>query len=575
MKLSFQSIIQLLTLSFLTFVITLAHATAPKMDTIYTVQLGTFQDMSIADFEDIRHAGYLYAENLAQGGQMSVFVSNYKDKKRAEDVLYLVKSKGYDDAFVSERPLAKGENVYVVQLASQDCRDFIDWDKYARGGQMYVITNGTNIKITSMPFRDLEKAKEKAAILNKLGFNGAFVKNANTLALHKVTQFNTVRDINFMPAAVSIDKDSNTEGVTEVDEEAVVTIESPTTSIPDFAPKAPTSVDKTSRTSVKSLQKFLKNQNSYSSSLDGIYGKGTASGIAMLESSNRQLNRYKIISSERSKSIEEEPLTTLESIIVTLHNDPKSSYAELAKQKSPMAKAYRAYILFIADQPNNQDKINDLMNEAINEAYAGFAGEAPFDYSSTYAYTDLEQLILHTRYVQAALNEEPITPCWLFIKHKDEAYSAFRKATEKGIDGYKMQNCEGFLQWDNVILLKTISTDLNPDEDHFTDEMLKKERAYASRRNRLYLIPRALNQDEEKNIVAWNDQLWKSMDLRIGEDKFFAKFAVPFKLAYHKAWIQLEDYYIEKGFKKYQANALALSVLQSVVGVDVQTYMQQ
>ena len=80
---------------------------------------------------------------------------------------------------------------------------------------------------------------------------------------------------------------------------------------------------------------------------------------------------------------------------------------------------------------------------------------------------------------------------------------------------------------------------------------------------------------DNKCIMKWNNDLWKSMDMRIAEDKFFAKFGVPFKLAYHKAWIQLEDYYIEKGFKKYQANALALAVLQSVIGVDVESYMKE
>ena len=213
------------------------------------------------------------------------------------------------------------------------------------------------------------------------------------------------------------------------------------------------------------------------------------------------------------------------------------------------------------------------MNAAIKEAYADFSGKAPFDYNSAYAYNNLEQLILHTRYVQAALKEEPITPCWLFIKHKEEAYSAFGNLLEKGLEDFRMQGCSGFMEWDNIILLKTISTDLNPNEDHLTNQQLKLERIYSSKRNKLYLIPRALNKEEEDKITAWNNQLWNSMDFKIAEDKFFAKFGVPFKLAYHKSWIQLEDYYIEKGFKKYQANALALSVIQSIVGVDIDPYL--
>lgn len=574
MKLSFQTNVQLLTLAFLTFAITLAHAATPDTDTIYTVQLGVFKDdMTIADFEDIRNVGYLYAETLSRGNQMSVFISNYKSRSKAEGVLSYVKSKGYEDAFISERPLVKGVMTHVVQLASQVDTDYINWKTYARGGQLYLILEGKQLKITSVPFRDLEKAKEKARILENLGFKGAFVKSVNTLALHKVTQFNTVKEIDFTPQAISIDIANNTEGVTAVNGTETATV-FPTKETVDMSPKAPTQISRESRLSVKSFQQFLKSQNAYNSSLDGVYGKGTATGIAQLEANNRQYNRYKALSVEVPRLNNEEAITELDAILLSIPSDPKNAYSALTQKNSPIAKAYRAYILFIADHDNNQDKINGLMNAAIKEAYAGFNGKAPFDYNATYAYNNLEQLILHTRYVQAALKEEPITPCWLFIKHKEEAYSAFGNLLEKSLEDFRMQGCSGFMEWDNIILLKTISTDLNPNEDHLTNEQLKLERIYSSKRNKLYLIPRALNTDQENKIVEWNDQLWASLDLKIAEDKFFAKFGVPFKLAYHKSWIQLEDYYIEKGFKKYQANALALSVIQSIVGVDIEPYLK-
>ena len=573
-RFSFQTQVQLLTLAFLTFVITLAHANNdPTQDTIYAVQLGIFDNTTIADFEELRGAGYLYAEGLSQGTQMSIYLSNYSNKKQAETVLQFAKNRGYDKAFISERPLIKGESVYVVQIASQSSKDYIDWQNYARGGQLYLILEGKEVKITSVPFRDMEKAKQKATILKSLGFKGAFVKNANTLQIHKVNQFNTIKEVSFVPTAVSIDKDSNAEGVTN-DENAKPTPISPDAMALDMTAKEPTSINKESRLSVKSFQQFLKAQNAYSSGLDGVFGKNTASGIAMLEASNKKYNRYKIVASEVMNSAVEETMSDLDAILLSIPADPKEAYSALTRKKSPIAKAYRAYILFIADQTSNQEKINNLMNEAIQSAYGTYKGEAPFDYTSKYAYADLEQLILHTRYIQAVLKDEPITPCWLFVKHRDAAYSAFGKATEKGIGEVKMQNCAGFMQWDNVIILKTISSDLNPDEDNLTEKQLKSERAFSSMRNRLYLIPRPLNKEQEDKVVKWNDELWTSLDLRMAEDKFFAKFGVPFKLAYHKAWIQLEDYYMEKGFQKYQANGLALAVLQSVIGVDVESYMK-
>ncbi len=576
MKISSLSLIQMTTLAFLTFVITMAHAASPTQDTIYTVQLGLFDHVTIADFDELRSAGYLYSEPLSTEGRQAVFLSNFNTRNQAANVLYFAKSKGYEDAFISERPLVKGEKVFVVQIASRQSKDYIDWEQYAGVGQLYTLLDGKTLKVTSVPFRSIEKAQEKAMIMKAMGYDDAFVKPVNTLMLHKVNLFNTIKDIDFSPRAVSANQNMNEEGVTEVPEDAVADVIPQEYEVVEnvFYDKGPQTVSKEKRQSVKSLQKFLKSQNAYASTLDGIHGKGTASGISMLEESNEFYKRYAVTASENAKSVETPELSELNVLIAAVPNNNKETYAALAQQTSPIAKAYRAYILFMADQSSNQNQINELMNLAIKEAYTSFEGNAPFDISSSYAYTELEQLILHTRYIQAALKDEPITPCWLFTKHKAEAYSAFSKAESKGLPVINMQDCPGFLQWDNIVLLKTISTDLNPKDDDLDEEAKKLERSNGAQLTKLYIIPRALRTDNEKAVVAWNDKLWASLDNKMSEDKFFAKFAVPFKLAYHKSWVQLEDHFMEKGFKKYQANALALSVLKSIVENDVKDYLK-
>ncbi len=575
MRISTLNMIQLTTLAFLTFVITLAHAAAPQKDTIYTVQLGLFDNVTIADFDELRKAGYIYAEPLSTEGRQAIFVSNFQSKNKAENVLVFAKSKGYEDAFITERPLIKGEKVYVVQVASRTSRDYINWNDYAGIGQLHMLLDEKAVKITSVPFRDIEKAKEKQMILQTLGFDDAFVKATNTLMLHKVNTFNTIKEIDFEPKAISADMAKNEEGVMEVpaDEWAYVVPESLSPSPDDFLAKGPNTISKESRQSVKSLQKFLKKQAAYAGEDDGIYGKGTASGVGYIEKNTPQYSRYIAMVGENSRNATAKEMNELDALIISIPTNTKETYAELGKQRSPMAKVYRAYILFMADQEANRPQINELMNNAIREAYFQFEGEAPFDYNSAYDYSDLEQLILHTRYVQAALNEEPITPCWLFNKHKDVAYSAFAKAEAQGIRNNNMQHCSGFMQWDNIILLKTIASDLNAAEGELTAEMKKRQRAADAQLNKYYMIPRPLDKDMETGVVKWNDQLWSSLDLKMSEDKFFAKFGVPFKLAYHKSWIQLEDFYMEKGFKKYQANGLALAVLKSIVENDVEGYL--
>lgn len=563
--------VQAATLALLTFAITMAHAAAPSNDTLYTVQLGIFQDVTIADFDDIRKAGYLYAKDIDQGRQMNIFIGNHTRKVAAEKTLEYVLDRGYSTAFITERPLAKGQRVHVVQVASVNQDDYIDWEKYAAAGQAYIMLENKQVKITSVPYANVETAKQKATALQKLGFDGAFVKIANTLELHQVGMFNTVKQVDFATAATSSPDAAapNLGG-------GIVPSLPGSLSESDLSPKIPTGISKESRQSVKSLQLFLKGQSSYARGVDGIYGTGTADGLQLWEGSNSKYRRYQTLAKEiAASSTGNESLSSLEQAIISIPTDADAAYTQLSKENAPVAKAYQAYILFVTDAQANQQKVNDLMNQAISEAYKGFEGEAPFDYQSRYSYTDLEQLILHTRYIQAAMKQEPITPCWLFVKHKDEAHRAFGRATAKGLDEAKMQNCTGFMQWDNIIMLKTISTDLNPKEDSPSAEQLRLERSHASLRNRLYLIPRPLDAMQEKAAVQWNDDLWAAMDKRTAEDEFFAKFAIPFKLAYHKAWVELEDYYLEKGFKSYQANAIALAVLQSVVEVDVMGYISK
>ncbi len=577
-NISFQSAAQLLTALFLGFVITIAHANTQnyQYETLYTIQLGVYQDVDVNNFSDVRGLGFIYADETAQENAYNVFISNFTSRKKAENGLIYVQSKGYQNAFLSERPLSSGEEVYVVQMGSQKAGDYIDWEDYARGGQIYVIIEDYDLKITSAPFTTYEKAQAKQEILLSLGYKGAFIKKSNTVAMHKINKFNTIKEIDFTPMAVSVDKDANNEGVDNVNNapsEYDVIAYTPT--IDEFESKGPSKISKEIRFSVKSFQNFLLSQNAYVSGIDGIYGKGTASAIALLENNNPQIQKYKTLASENAKSIDDNyDFNTLEQAILLINSNPKEAYAKLDTENTPVAKAYQAYILFNEDKDENLNSINQLMNKAIEEAYESFDGNAPFDYTATYSYTELKQLILHTRYIQAAIKEEPITPCWLFVKHKKEAYDAFYEADEKGIESFNIQHCNGFLTWDNIILLKTISTDLNPDEGKYTEDQKKKERDYNSIRNRLYLIPRALNTEQEESIVNWNDRLWASMDLKMAEDEFFAKFAIPFKTAYHKAWIELEDYYMEKGFKKYQANALALTILQTIVDVDIESYIK-
>lgn len=577
---TFQKNIQLLTLAFLTFAISIAHASTSPNDTIYTIQLGTFKDvMNISNFDEILDAGYPYAERFESKDEMSVFVSNYTTKNNAQSALSFIKEKGYQNAFISERPLNKGKLTYVVQLASYESRGNIIWEELAKGGEMYLLLHNKEVKITSIPFQTKEKAREKERILRSIGFKDAFVKQVNTLELHKVSTFNTQKELDFTPVAISIDQHKNKEGIVTPSE---------TEEIIAFVPKgynqdseqfvskgAPATIDRSDRVSIRSFQQFLKAQNTYKGAIDGKYGKGTAQGIVQVEKQLPMYERYQILQMETPNSKAAIKLSPLDAIIVSIPSQPMQAFSALGTQESPIAKAYKAYILYADGAEKNQEKINDLMNAAIRETYQNYKGTAPFDYSSTYAYKDLEQLILHTRYIQAALENKTITPCWLFKKHKKETTAAFQRASEKGLTSFHTPpNCSGFSEWQNMRLLSAIAQDLNTQDNASSDKQQRVALAYTARQNQLFFLPNALTEKEIEQAEKWNQQLWEKLDTRIEKDDFFAKFALPFKFVYHKAWVQLEDHFLEKGFKKSQANALALATLKTAVAMDLENYMK-
>ncbi len=554
---------------------TVILAATPQIDTLYTIQLGTFQDVEGTDFEPLRSIGYLYAENAGGEGLQNVFLSQYETRAEANRIIEIIKDRGFGDAFVTPRPQGGGTPQIMIQLTRQNSYEFLDWTKLSKAGPLFMELEKQVVKVMVGPFEKVEAAKQHAATLQDMGFEGAFAKVVNSKAIHPVTQFHTIFELEM----ADLPEEEETEDTPAPEEYGggpdlpltdTSDIEAPTYvfETPEILyPKAPGSVGKGKRQSIKGLQQFLKGNSAFVGTVDGKYNAKTAAAVSLFSESNGMYKRYGLIAAEKAGEVSE--LTELEATIAMIETDSDKAYKKLEEMESPVAKAYRAYILFMMDADVYAKDVNGLMNRAIDQAYEGFEGEAPFDYKASYAYDNLNQLVLHTRYIQAAVKDEPAAPCWLFLRHKAEAESAY-----EDVD-FNLQYCHGFMEWPAITLLKTISTDLNPDESDMPEELLEKEEQYRHQRNRLFLIPRKLKTDQEEAIVAWNDALWKSLDTRINKDRFFAKFGTPFKMAYHKAWMELEDYYLEKGFESYQSNALALAVLQTVVGTDVQSYLEE
>jgi hypothetical protein len=202
------------------------------------------------------------------------------------------------------------------------------------------------------------------------------------------------------------------------------------------------------------------------------------------------------------------------------------------------------------------------MNTAIKEAFANVKMAIPqFDPSATYAYADLDQLLLHLRYIQQYSSNDHVAPCWLFSKHPGPALSAFTRGNTEGI---KLQNCGGFWDWESIQILHAIATDIGA-QDHASEHSAARIAIY-------YLDPVAPSPAEASALETWNTTLWRNIDAWASRDPMFQKMATAMKIAFFQSQVLLEDYFMNYGMKADQARATALAVLKELIGHDLERF---
>jgi SPOR domain len=246
----------------LAFLVSLFSALAQKTvateqpTATYTVQLGAFDDnVKQADFEAIRSYAYIHKrEGL-------VFIGGFASEEAAQPVLAKVKAKGYDDAFVASRSFKKAKNVHIIQLASKNAGEAINWAAYAKVGDLFSMPAGSLVRIVHGYYMDINDARVKLKEIQNMGFPDAFVKTVKDVQLNSITDFDTG------------------------DKKLLF-------STPEFTPKGiPTnySVVATKRKSALKLQEALKEVGTYGGTVDGQYGKSSAAAYDKALKLNRRL----------------------------------------------------------------------------------------------------------------------------------------------------------------------------------------------------------------------------------------------------------------------------------------------
>jgi hypothetical protein len=521
----------------------------------FTIQVGIFAGTSMGDFKALRKYGYVYTEDLSMQIK-GVFLSNFESLETAEKTLANVKSAGFVEAFVLEKKLEKGKDVYVIQIATHRSYEDIDWQKYQAAGNVVMAFNESIVKVGIGPFDSAKAANAQMAAIKDLGYYDAFPKKTNNLLLHQLNDFDLGKPAVAPDRLPPTEYEADSDLAARTGEGQSVAAERPFNAL-EFSP--PTSTSTAKRQSVKELQDFLKAQSLYNGAVDGIYGKGTAQGIGLFEENNQVWNNFELLA-KNGRAVRKHAAGGLDALLRNIPNDPDGIAKKLTERTEPLAKAYRAFILLAKKDIAYQIEIDELMNATIQEVYKGYKGKAPFDYNATYSYKDMDQMLLHLGHIQQQSGDVPV-PCWLLNRYPQQVTKAFGKNA-------LIEDCIDFSQWQSLNMLLAIANDL--DVTPAKDEA--KMRELATQRAKLLYAPSAPSAQQKQSTETWHKMLWLAMDDWAKNDPFHAKYAAPLKLAYQQAWVQLEDYYINKGFAQPDANLLALGLLQTLLEPKLWSY---
>jgi hypothetical protein len=246
---------------------------------IYTIQLGAF-DPSVkqADFEAIRAYAYVY---LRDG---LVFAGNFADENAAEPTLEKIKAKGFTDAFIAARSLKKAKNVYVIQIATRNAGESMNWKAYANIGDLYTIPNLAQVRIVHGYYDEKGEANMKLKEIQEMGFADAFVKSVKDVQINPLSVFDT-GDKKLIIKSPTDETAGSKNPLIEYGSRPTTVVATPT---------------QTKRKSVIKLQEALNEGGAPVGAVDGLFGKATQLTFERAIQNNRRLQTFSELSQKHA-----------------------------------------------------------------------------------------------------------------------------------------------------------------------------------------------------------------------------------------------------------------------------------
>ena len=492
----------------LIFIFTISSLSAfcqVKNANLFALNIGNFANPELADFAALQKVGLVYAVPLGSD-QSQIFVGDYPDKVAANAALKSIK-KAFPEAYVAEKKVTT-LNASTIQLASKKIGEKINWKPFENAGNICAVSDGKTLRIVSAGFANDSLATIALADLKALGYKDAILKKYPEVNLHKISKFESGLDLNG-----------------EIKKTIVKSPKKPPIIIP---PSVITVDNYKGNYATSELKHALSALGTYKGKIDDKADATLTKAFEEAKTKDNVLAKYSVLA--KSYKVDNQKVSELQQAINNIGKDAAASTKILEKSTQPIAKAYRAYLLFT--QNGDAQTINKLMNEAIQTAFKGMKeNKFNFDAASVYDYKDLSQVVKHIRYIQGIAKDEPAAPTWLFTEHPTEAKAAFT-------GDYKMEASDPAMDIEAIRLTKLIGDDMVAN----AAKNAKEDSENASERTKMMLNPVAVTENQD----VWNKELWEELDVWASKDALHQQTVKAFKTTFYQSVLLLQQQYAKQ-----------------------------
>ncbi len=592
----------------------------------FTIHVGAFVKAKVTDFENIRPYGYLYTQKL--NNLIQIYMGDYPTESDAIKVMNLVKEEGYPAAFVTRRNLDSGVYQSIIQLGSEKVGAPINWADFVKAGPLQTYQDGNSIKIVTGPFNNLDEAQARLNQIKSTGLSEAFIKNVNSLLLHKVTDFETGGGIQLLneyeeilvakevPEEVLIEeipaktkkksvpnvmikkkkkKAPVKDKVAPKGEPRPKTYEHVGEPIPapekpkPVADAAPPREEPAPKSKATPAPAPIKKAVEESFALPYIRPKVKRTSVLKLQEVLKLKGTYKsgldgyygkgtrkgykdIMAENKdikrfkllAQMYEEE--ASKKSALQTIINKVNNDVAiSVSKLKGYQTPVAKAYQAYgIFALSGKNQQTDRLMGEAIKASFS----KSKLKNKSPF---DFEAKHSYSDYTKLIKHIRYIHGA----SNEDIAvpcwlFEDHKKEAMAAFDPSNDLASEDYTIQDcgNIMAWESLSL-LETIMKDMTPELskvdIKNLKKWQSKRAMLLIAPKAQSTEDYKSIDAWNTNLWNGLNTWEKSDPIHSKMTTPLKIAYFQSWALLEDYFMNKGLKAKEARGLSLSVLQSIV----------